>query len=318
LLQYQDATREWRTGVSRQGQGVDPNALQNQVATIANQMFNASQAKVKLIARIFAETGIRDLFSLLHATIRKHGSQAQTVRLRNLWVTVDPRDWKKRDDMTINVGLGTGTKTEQLGHLQLVVGAQEKALMGGLPIVSAQNLYNSAKELTKLAGYKNPDVFFIAPGAPSDPRNPASGPIQKPPAPEQSEIQAKAAAEQEKMNADARHQQMKLQAELMFEQQKFELEKQLKLLDAQIKAEQHRQQMTLHAVKAAGVPPPEPGTSPRSEPGTAGVPSPDGQPIGDGGAAALMAGMMDALHRMSAPRRARKLPDGSWVTEAMQ
>ena len=44
------------------GQGIDPNALQNQVATIANQMFNAAQAKVKLIARIFAETGIRDLF----------------------------------------------------------------------------------------------------------------------------------------------------------------------------------------------------------------------------------------------------------------
>src|SRR5207237_2408402 len=105
-MQYMDATREWRTGVSRQGQGVDPNALQNQVATIANQMFNASQAKVKLIARIFAETGIRDLFSLLHATIRKHGSQAQTVRLRNQWVTIDPRDWRARADMTINVGLG--------------------------------------------------------------------------------------------------------------------------------------------------------------------------------------------------------------------
>src|SRR3982075_1092278 len=83
LLQYQDATREWRTGVSRQGQGVDPNALQNQVATIANQMFNAAQAKVKMIARIFAETGIRDLFSLLHALVRKHGSQAQAVRLRH-------------------------------------------------------------------------------------------------------------------------------------------------------------------------------------------------------------------------------------------
>src|SRR5262245_36458260 len=103
LLQYQDTLREWRTGVSRQGQGIDPNALQNQVATIANQMFNASQVKVKLIARIFAETGIRDLFSLLHATIRKHGAQAQTVRLRNQWVSVDPRDWKARNDMTINV-----------------------------------------------------------------------------------------------------------------------------------------------------------------------------------------------------------------------
>ena len=142
LLQYQDATREWRTGVSRQGQGVDPNVLQNQVATIANQMFNAAQAKMKMIARIFAETGIRDLFSLLHPIVRKHGSQPQTARLRNQWVTVDPRDWKARNDMTINVGLGTGTKTEQLAHLNMVIGAQEKAIAAGL--VSPKNLYNSA------------------------------------------------------------------------------------------------------------------------------------------------------------------------------
>jgi hypothetical protein len=122
LLQYQDATREWRTGVSRQGQGVDPNALQNQVATIANQMFNAAQAKMKLIARIFAETGIKDLFCLLHAVIRKHGSKAQTVRLRNQWVSVDPRDWRARNDMTINVGLGTGSKSEQLAHMMTILG----------------------------------------------------------------------------------------------------------------------------------------------------------------------------------------------------
>src|SRR5207245_10748125 len=117
LLQYQAPTLQWRTGVSRQGQGVDPNALQNQDATIANQMFNAAQAKVNMIARIFAETGIRDLFSLLHALVRKHGSQAQIVRLRNQWVTVDPRDWKARNDMTIHVGLGTDSKSEQLAHL---------------------------------------------------------------------------------------------------------------------------------------------------------------------------------------------------------
>ena len=142
LLQYQDATREWRTGVSRQGQGVDPNALQNQVATIANQMFNAAQAKVKMIARIFAETGIRDLFSLLHALVRRHGSRAQTMRLRNQWITVDPRDWKARNDMTINVGLGTGGKTEQLAHLMSLIGLQKEALAAGKGnLVSDDNLY---------------------------------------------------------------------------------------------------------------------------------------------------------------------------------
>src|SRR6185503_20158491 len=105
LLEYADAAREWRTGVSRAGQGLDASALQNQTATAANQLYNAAQARMKLIARIFAETGIRDLFSLLHATIRKHGSKAETVRLKNQWVEVDPRDWRSRNDMTINVGL---------------------------------------------------------------------------------------------------------------------------------------------------------------------------------------------------------------------
>jgi hypothetical protein len=247
LLQYQDATREWRTGVSRQGQGVDPNALQNQVATIANQMFNASQAKVKLIARIFAETGIRDLFSLLHMTIRKNGSQAQTVRLRNQWVTVDPRDWKARADMTINVGLGTGSKAEQLAHLQLIIGAQKQAIAAGL--VSAKNLFHSAKELVKLAGHKNVDAFFTPPGAPADPADPASAPIQPPPDPKHAEIAAKAQAEQAKITADAAHQKMKLDAQLAFEREKFALEKELKLLDLQIARERHQNDMARDAAK---------------------------------------------------------------------
>ncbi len=247
LLQYQDATREWRTGVSRQGQGVDPNALQNQVATIANQMFNASQAKVKLIARIFAETGIRDLFSLLHMTIRKNGSQAQTVRLRNQWVTVDPRDWKARADMTINVGLGTGSKAEQLAQLQLIIGAQREAIAAGL--VSAKNLFHSAKELVKLAGHKNVDAFFTPPGAPADPNDPASAPIAPPADPKHAEIAAKAQTEQAKITADAAHQKMKLDAQLAFEREKFALEKELKLLDLQIARERHQHDMARSAVK---------------------------------------------------------------------
>jgi hypothetical protein len=86
-----DSTREMRTGVTRVGQGIDANALQNQTATAANQVFTMAQARMKLIARIIAETGVKDLFQLLHGTIRRHGSQAQTVRLRNNWVQVDPR-----------------------------------------------------------------------------------------------------------------------------------------------------------------------------------------------------------------------------------
>jgi hypothetical protein len=278
-LQYLDSTREWRTGVSRQGQGVDPNALQNQVATIANQMLNAAQAKVKLIARIFAETGIKDLFLLLHGTIRKHATQPATVRLRNSWTTVDPREWKTRNDMAINVGLGTGSKAEQLVQLQMIIAAQKEAVMGGLPIVSAQNLYNSAKELTKLAGHQDADKFFVKPGAPPDPQNPAAAPLQKPPDPKaqqaQAMIDAKSKAEQAKTQADAAHQQMKAQADIAFQQQKaqidaqlaqskaaleshvtaqkFALDARLKAIEASLKEQELRHAEVKHSIDMAGL-----------------------------------------------------------------
>lgn len=241
-LQYFDATREWRTGVSRQGQGLDANALQNQTATAANQLFTAAQARIKLVARIFAETGIRDLFSLLHTVIRKNGSVAQTVRLRNEWVTVDPRQWKSRNDMTINVGLGTGGKEQQLAFLNMLIGAQEKALAAGM--VSKSNLYNSAKELVKLMGRKDPEAFFTPP-----PEQEAAAPIEPPQDPKLIEIDKKAEIEKlqaeadiatnnQKMANEAAMQERKFQFETSLEEKRFTLERELKLLDAQIKIEQ--------------------------------------------------------------------------------
>jgi hypothetical protein len=357
-LQYFDATREWRTGVSRQGQGVDPEALQNQVATIANQMYNASQAKVKLIARIFAETGIRDLFSLLHATIRRHGSQPQTVRLRNKWVEVDPREWKSRDDMTVKVGLGDGSKQEQLAGLQLLIGAQEKAISAGL--VSPKNLFNSGKQLCKLLGHKDPEEYFTAPGKPADPQDPASAPIPPPKDPKLIELQAKneiektqaqadIATNRDKMNQEAQMAQMKFQFEAGLEERRFELEKELKLLDAQIKMQQHSEEMnfkreahsqtmqqktTDHAMKTEQA-------KQKAEEGPKAaiqvkhsadeLTGPLGEMLSQFSKALAeqsdrqsesmkqqSEAMAAALKQMSAPRRARKNKDGSWQTEMMQ
>ena len=242
-MQYMDATREWRTGVSRQGQGIDPNALQNQVATIANQMFNAAQAKVKLIARIFAETGIRDLFSLLHMTIRKNGSQAQTVRLRNQWVRVDPRDWRSRSDMTINVGLGTGSKSEQLAHMMTILGLQKEALAGGFTnLVDAEKIYNAAKEVTKLVGLKDATRFFNDPegqSAPQTKQDPKLIELQMKNEIEKTQAQADMATNNQKVSADAALAERKFQHDRQIELQRFELERQIKLLELEIKRENH-------------------------------------------------------------------------------
>jgi len=266
--------REWRTGVSRQGQGVDPNALQNQVATIANQMADAAQAKTKLIARIFAETGIKDMFQLLHGLIRKNGQQAETVPLRNKWVTVDPRDWKERNDMTVNVGLGTGSKQQQLGHVTAIMALQKEALAAGKTnLVSDANLYNSAREVVKLAGLKNVDEFFTDPST--------QPPPQPPPDPKMIELQAKNEIE-------------KTQAEMALAQQKFELEKQIRLLDAELRAREHH--MTL-ATKLATAATSSPAAS---QPGPDGLPQqPSGPDASGASAGAVLAGIAEALRPRS-------------------
>jgi hypothetical protein len=237
-LEYMDTMREMRTGVTKQGTSLDADALQNQSATATNIMFTMAQARMRLVARIFAETGIKDLFLLLHGLIRKHGQQAQTVRLRNTWVNVDPRDWKKRNDMAVEVGLGTGGKAEQMALINMIGAAQEKMLVGGLTnIVTPANLYNSAKVLTRIAGHKDVNAFFTDPtGQP---------PPQQQPDPKLQIEMIKQQSLDKKAQADLAHQQWKGQADAALEQQKFEHDRQLAVLEAQL---QHNDQQHQHAI----------------------------------------------------------------------
>ncbi|WP_249158913.1 portal protein [Bradyrhizobium jicamae] len=195
---------------------------------------------------------MRDIFARLHGTIRKHGQQQQTVRLRNAWVNVDPRDWKTRDDMTINVGLGTGGKAQQFAQVMALANVQKELVIGGrVNMVGDRELYNTAVELTRIMGHKNPDRFFNDPTA-VDPQtgqllHPSPMSPSPPPDPRLLALQAKAQAdqlavahraqvEQQKAQADAIHQKLKAEAEIELAKIKAELDAQIKVFDAHLKA----------------------------------------------------------------------------------
>jgi hypothetical protein len=221
MMQYLDSEREWRTGVSRQGQGLDADALNNQTATAAQQLYNASQSRMKLIARIFAETGIRDLFWLLHATVRKNAKQEATVRLSNRWVTVDPRNWKTRNDLTVTVGLGQGGKAQRMQEQMILIGLQREAMANGLTnLVAPENLYNSAREIAKLLEL-DVERFF---------KDPSQEPPPQPkPDPEMMKVQAQMQIEQQKLQVDMQ----KTQSEQQFKMQEMEAKAQIEQLQAQ-------------------------------------------------------------------------------------
>jgi len=232
-------------------QGVDANALQNQSATAVAQVFSASQMRVKLIARIMAE-GVRDIFSLLHGTIRRHGQKQETVRLRNSWVEVNPRDWKTRNDMTIAVGLGSGGKAQQFAQMMALANFQKELLLGGKTnLVDDKALYNTGAELTKILGHKNPDKFLNDPSA----KNPQTGELMHPPAPtpedpkvtalklkaqqDEKALTMKAEIEKLQAQADIATQQQKTQAEISLADKKADLDAKLAILEHQFKLKEH-------------------------------------------------------------------------------
>lgn len=186
-MEYIDTVKEGRTGVTKYNQGLDANSL-NKTAHGISQIMSAAQARIDLIARVFAETGVKRLFSIIHAITLKNATKPEILRLREKFVPVDPRQWKKRYDMTISVGLGTSDKTQMIQQL-FAIYTMQKELMP-LGIAKPQNLYHTASKITQETGFKDKDAFFTDPGP---------NPFQPPQDPKAIEIQAKAQMEQDKL-----------------------------------------------------------------------------------------------------------------------
>ncbi len=247
LIEYVDQTREFRTGVSKTAMGLNAGALQDQTAQAASQMLALSQAKIKLIAKIFAETGIKDLFLLLHHTIRKHGAKKETVKLRSKWVTVDPREWKDRSDMSVSLTASSGSKTERLTHLTLLLQMQKEAMSQGTGLCDMSNIYNTVKQITQVLEFKSPEPYFKEPAPntppPEPPKDPAIQVEEMKTQAKMQELQLKAQFETQKLQTDAQMQAVIAQRQAEQEERQAQADIQVKQMEAQFKGQLEAQKL---------------------------------------------------------------------------
>jgi hypothetical protein len=166
MLGYLDSVKETRTGITRQSQGLDSNTL-NKTATGQNQILTQSQMRMELIARIFAETGVKDLALKMFELVCKYQQKEKIVRIRGKYIPMRPYEWKDRVNVTVQVGLGTGSKEQQLILLNAILERQMQAInlqqntFG--PMVNLRNIYNSLKKLIENAGLNGIEPYFMDP-----------------------------------------------------------------------------------------------------------------------------------------------------------
>ena len=163
MLSYLDEVKENRTGISKASMGLDPDALQSATASAVQATVQGGQQHIELIARIFAETGMKPLFKGIYELLARHQDKERTVRLRNEWIPIDPRVWQTGMDCVVNVGLGNGTAQERMQYLGQIASKQEQILQtlgASNPLVEMTQYRNTMAKMVELAGFKDASMFF--------------------------------------------------------------------------------------------------------------------------------------------------------------
>ena len=163
MLEYLDNVQAKRTGVSDMNQGLDANVLQNVSATAVATMTAQSQGKLELIARIFADTGVKNLMKGLLQLVCKYQDEPRALAINGKPLNIDPREWDNQYNVNINVGLGNGTGDEKIAMLQMILAKQEQMLTQyGLanPLVTLKQYRETLAKFINASGYRDDSQFI--------------------------------------------------------------------------------------------------------------------------------------------------------------
>jgi len=167
LLNYLDSVREARSGVTKSSQGLQSDSLNTDTATGMNQVLTQSQMRMELIARTFAETGVKDLGIKIFELLCKYQQKEKLVRIRGEFVPMTPYEWRDRVNLSVKVGLGTGSKEQQLILLNGILQRQLQAIQLQQnvygPVVNLKNIYSTLQKLVENAGLGSVEPFFMDP-----------------------------------------------------------------------------------------------------------------------------------------------------------
>lgn len=162
FLEYIESQKENRTGITRYNQGLDSSTL-NKTATGISQIMGASTQRLELIARMFAETGVYELFRFMIGLNQKFIDDETVIRLTNKQIAISPDDLQGNFDLVVNAGISIASKESTQLMLQQMLTALMQVRQSGIPIVTPDNVYNLFKKWIEAAGFKNYADYITEP-----------------------------------------------------------------------------------------------------------------------------------------------------------
>jgi hypothetical protein len=227
MMEWLTGERESRTGITRMNQGLDADAL-NKTATGTAMMQAAGQQQEEYIARNFAETLSR-LFVKKYHLMKKEG-EPFSVKVDGKYKQVDPSQWPDDMNVTVRVGLGTGSRDKRIQARMAIAEPLMNAVLQGM--AGPEHVFKWFDGVARDMGIGQGDDYCEDPAAQIDPET--GQPVPKPEKPD---------PEMARAEAEAQMQQAKLQGEQALQAARLEMQRE----DAAQKQQLAREQAEFEA-----------------------------------------------------------------------
>ena len=235
MVEYLDDVRKQRTGVGDEVAGLDKNSLANVNTGVAALAFDAARMKIELIARIIAEVGFRDVFRIIHQLLMTHHDRQMIVNIAGEFASINPSEWRERQNTTVTVGVGTVSRERRMVALEAIMQKQnEQIQQGGMgTVVQPHQVYQSLSDMVDAFGLE-PTAYF------TDPRT-------VPPPQPKPDVQAELAMTHAKalmMDAESKIQKNQIEA------QKMQADMEMKMREQNLKAQEQALKVEIETMKA--------------------------------------------------------------------
>ena len=211
--------KESRSGVSRIGQGIDPNALNgNNSARLIETLGAFGNRRIMTMARHFAEMTLRPLLAEVYRLAVKYETKPQTLQISGRFEQITPKDLGDRSDMTVRVAL---TPDESKAQAQAMVAVHQ--LLSDQPIYGIKQKHALLSEVAGRLGISQTSAYMMSP--------------EDPEFAQMMQQQAQQAQQQ------SQQQMAIVQAQAQFKQQEIEIERQKVQQDYQLKVAELERKM---------------------------------------------------------------------------
>ncbi len=214
FLQYMDGVRSEQSGAALDMQSADGQLLSTASGISAEMQLAPRELMAAHISRNIAETLVRDLFLLIHKTLRTQWHQPIQYERASEWQQTNPAEWQPRTRLNVNVGLSPGERRRKSAALQQVTQLQLALIQSGNAniITDLNGVHSGIVDWMRSVELDGAEGYFL------DPQGPQSKQAQQ--------AQQQQAQEQAQQQQQQQQMQMQLiQAQMQLEQAKVDNER---------------------------------------------------------------------------------------------